>query len=163
MAVRRETVKKQFGEALANGGLEPGEQIVAGVLSQSGPTPWLTGAIGLVFMLLLGMKYYFIAVTDRRVLFAQASLMSARPKGVVAWADPLGAGVVSDVDASAKLWSHFRYQRPGQPKATRFNVHRVWREDLQQVLAAMQAGPGSQPVPPAILQSPPTPPPPPPA
>jgi hypothetical protein len=109
------------------------------------------------------MKYYFIAVTDRRVLFAQASLMSARPKGGVAWADPIGAGVVSDVDASAKLWSHFRYQGPGQPKATRFNVHRVWREDLHQVLAAMQAGPGSQPVPPAIPQSPPTPPPPPPA
>src|SRR5437016_8999007 len=98
MAFRKATVKEQFGEVLSPV-LEPGERVRAGVLSQSGPTPWLTGAIGIVFMLMQGVRYYFIAATDRRVLFFRASLWSVRPRGGIEWADALGAGQLSDVDA----------------------------------------------------------------
>jgi len=154
MAVRRETVKRQFAEFLTNGNLEPGERLVAGVLTQSGPTPWLTGAIGIVFMLLLGMRWYFLAVTDRRLIGVRASLWSTRPTAVE-WSAPLGSGALSDVDADAKLWSHLKFQRPGEAKAVRYHVHRIWRDDLREVLAAMRA-----PTPPAAGSVPPPPPPP---
>src|ERR1051325_10095316 len=104
MAVRKDTVKRQFGEFLANGSLEPGERFVAGVLTQSGPTPWLTGAIGVV----VGMRWYFLAVTDRRLIGVRASLWTTRPTAVE-WAVPLGSGMLSDVDADAKLWSHLKF------------------------------------------------------
>lgn len=153
MAFRKEKIKEQFGAAIAPA-LEPGEQVRAGVFCQSGPTPWLTGAIGIWLMLLMGMRYYFIAVSDRRMLFFRGSLWTVRPKGGLEWADPLGAGQVTDVEATAKLWSHFKYQRPGVEKPIRFNVHRIWRTELQEVVGAM-----AQPPAPAIPPTPPIPPP----
>jgi hypothetical protein len=46
----------------------------------------------------MGMRYCFIAVTDRRVLFFSASPMTVKPRDP-AWADPQGAGTISDIDA----------------------------------------------------------------
>ncbi|MGZ4152901.1 MAG: hypothetical protein ACXVQ0_00290 [Actinomycetota bacterium] len=135
MAFRKATVHQQFSEAIARV-LEPGERIEAGVLSQSGPTPWLMGAIGVLVMLLMGMRYYFIAVTDRRVLFFSASLLTVKPRAL-AWADPRGAGTISDIDADAALWSHFKYACPGESRVTRFNVHRMWRDELRDLLTSM--------------------------
>jgi hypothetical protein len=60
MAFRKGTVQQQLSETIS-AVLEPGERIEASVLSQSGPTPWLMGAIGVLVMLLMGMRYYFIA------------------------------------------------------------------------------------------------------
>jgi len=145
MAFRKATIEEQFDSAIA-GVLEPGEEVRAGVLTQAGPTPWLTGAIGIVLMLALGMRYYFVAVTDRRVIFFGASLMNVKPTKL-GWADPIGTGTLSDVDAGAALWSHFKYQRPGDAKATRFNVHRMWRDELQQVLSAASSAPLPAPPP----------------
>ena len=147
MAFRKATIVEQFDAAIARV-LEPGEQVRAGTLTQAGPTPWLTGAIGIVLMLVLGMRYYFVAVTDRRVIFFGASLMTVKPTKL-GWADPIGAGTLTDVDADAALWSHFKYQRPGDTKATRLNVHRMWRDELHQVLSAMTSG-GSLPAPPPV-------------
>jgi hypothetical protein len=93
MAFRKATIVEQFDAAIA-GTLEPGEQVRAGTLTQAGPTPWLTGAIGIVLMLVLGMRYYFVAVTDRRVIFFGASLMTVKPTKL-GWADPIGAGTTS--------------------------------------------------------------------
>jgi hypothetical protein len=144
MAFRKATVQRQFSETIS-AVLERGERIEAGVLSQSGPTPWLMGAIGVLVMLLTGMRYYFIAVTDRRVLFFAASLMTVKPREL-AWADPRGAGTVSDIDADAALWSHFKYARPGESRVTRFNVHRVWRDEMRGLLTAMTT-PTTTPIP----------------
>jgi hypothetical protein len=135
MAFRKTTITDQF-QAAIGAVLEPGERIEAGTLTQSGPTPWLAGAIGMLMMLVLGMRYYFIAVTDRRVLFVRGSLMTLRPTGL-AWADERGAGRVFDVDAEAVLWGHFSYERPGDGEVTRFNVHRIWRDELRRVLSGM--------------------------
>jgi hypothetical protein len=135
MAFRKATITEQFRIAIQDV-LEPGERVETGTLAQSGPTPWLVGAVGIVMMLVLGMRYYFIAVTDRRVLFMRASLMTGRPSGL-AWADRRGAGRVFEVDADAALWSHFKYERPGDREVTRFNVHRIWRDELRHVLSAM--------------------------
>jgi hypothetical protein len=149
MAFRKATIREQFDGALA-GVLEPGERVQAGVLTQSGPTPWLTGAIGIVMMLMLGMRYYFVTVTDRRVIFMRASLLSVRPQGLD-WADARGAGIVSEIDADAALWSHFKYRRPADGKEMRFNVHRMWRDELREVLLTMNSPEAQIPPPPPFV------------
>src|SRR5205823_10919902 len=99
-------------------------------------------------------RYYFIVVTDRRVVFMKASMFTGRPKGL-AWADPRGAAQISDVDLDNAVWSKFRYRRP-EGKEVRINVHRFWREDGQQVVAVLQgqAAPAQLPPQPQVPQAP---------
>lgn len=67
MAVRKETIKQQFNEALP-AVLEPGEQVLGGAYGVSGPNPlWAQGLLGLVGFLIFGMRYYYVALTDRRL------------------------------------------------------------------------------------------------
>src|SRR5437762_1358982 len=110
MAFRRVKIKEQFDAALP-AVLEPGERVEAETMAQSGPSPWLIGVIGWLFLLLAGARYYFIMVTDRRVLFMKASMIAAgRPRGL-AWADPRDGVHVSDVHLTNAVWSKFRYRR----------------------------------------------------
>ncbi|HJP66612.1 MAG TPA: hypothetical protein VKA30_09955 [Actinomycetota bacterium] len=147
MAFRRAKIKEQFGSAVQEV-LEPGEQVQAETLTQSGPSPWLTGLIGWLFMLVAGARFYFIVLTDRRVLFLKASLLSGRPRGL-AWADPRGAVRISDVQLGNTLWSKFRYARP-EGKELRLNIHRIWRSDAQELVQALTAtlSPSELPPPP---------------
>lgn len=162
MAFRRETVRKQF-EGVLPPMLEPGERIVAESAVVSGPSPWLAqGLFGIIGILLFGVRWYFLAVTDRRVVFVKMSLWTGRPRGF-AWADPRVSVGVSDVEVTATVWSHFLYRRP-DVKDLRLNVHRFWREDGQAVVAALGSPVPAQvpPPPPPPQQAPPIPPPPPP-
>jgi hypothetical protein len=162
MAVRRETVRKQFEDAVQPV-LEPGEHLVAGAYGASGPNPlWLSGLFGLIGMLVAGVRYYFVWVTDRRVIFMGASMMTSRPKGSVAWADPRSSVSLSDVTPAA-TWSWFRYHRPEAAKPIRMNFPRPWREDFAQMTQALSGATPSAPSAPAPPPPPPasTPPPPP--
>jgi len=161
MAVRRETVRKQFEEAVRPH-LEPGEQLVAGAYGASGPNPlWLSGLFGLIGMLVAGVRYYFVWVTARRVIFMPASMMTAKPTGGVAWADPRSAARVSDATPAA-TWSWFRYHRPGVERPIRMNFPRNWRDDFSQMTSALGGAPSataaSAPPPPAVASAPPPPP-----
>lgn len=164
MAVRRETVRKQFQEAVQPM-LEPGEQLVAGAYCASGPNPlWLSGLFGWIGILVAGVRYYFVWVTDRRVIFLGASMMTARPKGSMAWADARSSVSISNVTPAA-TWSWFRYQRPAGGKPIRLNFPRPWREDFSQMTAALQssappAAPGAPQPPPAAPPAAPPPAPP---
>jgi hypothetical protein len=152
MAVRREAVRKQFEDA-AQPLLEPGEQLVAGAYGASGPNPlWLSGLFGLVGMIIVNVRYYFVWVTDRRVLFMNASMMTARPKGGMSWADQRSAVSVSEVTPAA-TWSWFKYHRPAGGKPIRLNFPRPWRDDFAAMTAAL-GGAGTQ------AQAAPAPPPP---
>ena len=133
MAFRRAKVKEQFDQAIPPA-LEPGERIVAQTLCLSGPSPWLR-LIGWLSMLLAGLGYYFIAVTDRRVLFMKASMITGRPNGL-GWADPRGAAQITDVDLDTTVWSKFFYHRP-DGKRLRVNIHRIWRDDGRTVVAEL--------------------------
>ena len=55
MAFRRAKIKEQFDGAIP-AVLEPGEQVQAETLSQSGPSPWLAGVIGWLIMLIAGAR-----------------------------------------------------------------------------------------------------------
>jgi hypothetical protein len=141
MAVRRDTVRKQFTEAVRSE-LEPGEQLLAGGWCASGPSPiWLNGLFGLVGMVVANVRYYFVWVTDRRVIFMKASMMSARPKGV-AWSDLRSAAHVTDVKPAA-TWSWFKYHRPAGGKPIRLNFPRPWREDFATMTSALGVSEGS--------------------
>lgn len=153
MAVRRDTVRKQFEEAVQPL-LEPGEQLVAGSYGASGPNPlWLSGLFGFIGMIIAGVRYYFVWVTDRRVIFMGASMMTARPKGGMVWADQRAAVSVSDVTPAA-TWSWFRYHRPAGGKPIRMNFPRFWREDFTAMTSAL----GGSAFPPAGAAAPPAPP-----
>jgi hypothetical protein len=128
MAVRRDTVRKQFEDAVQPM-LEPGEHLVAGAWCASGPSPlWVQGLFGLVGMVIANVRYYFVWVTDRRTIFLKSSMFSSRPKGL-AWADLRSAVTVEDVKPAA-TWSHFKYHRPAGGKPIRLNFPRPWREDF---------------------------------
>jgi len=158
MAVRKETIKKQFDEALP-AMLEPGERVLAGAYCVSGPSPvWLAGLLGLLGMLLFGVQYYYLVITDRRAMAMKASFWTGRPAGF-AFADPKDAVMISDIVTDAKLWSHLLYGRPGQ-KPLRLNFHTWWRDEMKQIVAAL--GGADVPVPPPADAAPPAPPPAPP-
>jgi hypothetical protein len=136
VAIRKETIRQQFADAAASE-LEPGERVIAGMLGSTGPSPWLSSAFGLlgvVVFALLGMRPYFMTVTDRRVLLMKASMTSNRPGGL-AFADERSAVQVTRIKAG-KVWSVLTYQRPNGKRLT-LNVHRLWRDDMEAVAEAL--------------------------
>jgi hypothetical protein len=154
MAVRKDTITRQFNQTMQAGILEPGEQVITGMMTQTGASPWLAGLIGVILMLVTGTRWHFVALTDRRVLFLNASLMTSRPTGVVAWADPRSAVTISDVVTDAKVWNRLLYHRTGQAKPVRANVSAVqWKAEFQGLVSKLRAGnvppvPGAPSIPP---------------
>lgn len=144
MAFRKETIKRQFSEARA-AHLEPGEAVVAESFTIAGPTPWLMGGVGFLIMYLLGTRYYFMTVTDRRVMFMTMSLWTGKPRGF-AFALPRGS-VAVESSKRARLWSSLRLTRANE-KPLRLNFHRIWRDEFDQIVSVLQPA-GAAPMPPA--------------
>ena len=67
-------------------------------------------------MLVAGVRYYFVWVTDRRVIFMGLSMMSSRPTGKVAWSDLRSAVSISEATPAA-TWSWFKYHAAGGRQA----------------------------------------------
>jgi len=133
MAVRKETIRTQFTEALGPV-LEPGEQVVAGAVTQSGHSPWLTsafGALGYLIFMAFGTRLYFMAVTDRRVVLIKASILRGRPAGI-RFIDARSDVQLTRVKVAA-IWSRARYRR-SDGKQLRLNFHRKWRDELQLIV-----------------------------
>lgn len=64
--------------------LEPGEEIQSVFLAQTGPTPWLAGAIGALIYFFVA-KYRVVVVTDRSIVLLNAgAFVPTKPKGVFA-------------------------------------------------------------------------------
>jgi hypothetical protein len=178
VAVRKETIKQQFNEALP-AVLEPGERVLGGAYGVSGPNPlWAQGLLGLAGFLIFGMRYYYVALTDRRLIFMNASFWTSRPKGL-AWSDPRDSITISDLQTDNKLWNWGKISGPTKQNL-RMNFHAFWRPELKAMgdvladrivgprLAPGAAGdplpatgqvPSAPPVPPATPSSPPPPPP----
>jgi hypothetical protein len=131
MAVRKETIKKQANEMVAQA-LQPGEQIVSGVYSITGPSPWLMNQLGLIGQFFV--DYYYIAVTQQQVIFVKMNRVSNRPKEI-AFTAPLQAVQITDYRRNA-MWSSFRYNVPTAAKPLRLNVHRIWRQELDALVGA---------------------------
>jgi len=147
MAIRRATQKRQVIEKLSSSA-PAGEQFIACMHAETGPSPWLGALldeiplVGLVVQ--LSRKFYFFTLTNTSVVVNSANRFSNRPGAVVA-VFPRDAFPVSKFNRAA-VWSKFYLQFPGGGKPTRLNVHRYWRGELDQLAAAFpasaQVGPG---------------------
>ena len=135
MPLRREKIREAV-DASIQAQLEPGEQIAAQGLVVKGPSPWLTaGILGLIGWMLT--KYYFLVVTDRRVLFERTTMMwGVKPRALEA-AEPRGS--VSVVENNPKaVWSKMKIKR-GDGTEWKLWYHRIWRDDIQQVVQSLQS------------------------
>jgi hypothetical protein len=131
VAVRKETIKQQAFEMAARA-LQPGEPIISGVYSITGPSPWLMNQLGLLGQFFV--DYYFVAVTPQQIIFVKMNRVSNRPKEI-AFTAPLQSVRISNYNRAA-VWSSFQYQTPNAPKPLRLNVHRVWRQELDALIGA---------------------------
>ena len=132
MAVRKETIKQQFNDALP-AVLEPGERVLGGAYGVSGQNPlWAQGLLGLAGFLIFGMRYYYVALTDRRLIFMNASFWTSRPQGF-AWSDPRDSITISDLQTDNKLWNWSKISSPTKQKPP---------HELPRVLASRAQGDG---------------------
>ncbi|HKT02127.1 MAG TPA: hypothetical protein VJT31_21575 [Rugosimonospora sp.] len=140
MAIRRAKQKQQVIEKLT-AVAPPGETFLACVHCETGPSPWLNAIfdevpiLGLVVA--LTRRFYFLTLTNTSLVINEANRFTNRPGEVVA-AFPRTAIPVSRVKRAA-VWSSLYLQFPEEGKPTRLNVHRYWRGELDQLIAAFPA------------------------
>ncbi len=107
--------------------LDPGEQIQSVFLAQTGPTPWLAGAIGALVYAFFA-KYRIVVVTDSAIVLLKAgALVPTKPKELIQRlprASRLGPH-------EGKVWG--KVQIGGE----RHWVHRRFRGDVQAADAAL--------------------------
>jgi hypothetical protein len=138
MAIRRAKQKAQVIEKLKQQA-PAGEQFLACVHCETGPSPWL-GALfdevpilGLVVQ--LSRKFYFLTLTNTSIVVNSASRFTNRPGEIVA-SFPREAFPASRVKR-ARVWSTLYVQFAGVSKPTRLNVHRYWRGEFDQLVAVL--------------------------
>ncbi|MFE3107520.1 hypothetical protein ACFXKJ_07080 [Kitasatospora indigofera] len=137
MAIRKSTIQEQVAQAIAS--IEPNDRPVATFQSITGPSPWLMSALGLIGQLLV--KYYYVTLTERVVVVHRASRLSNRPQEIV-YVVPLEQArtLVGDIRRNP-LWSSLQFHFPGEEKATRLNVHRYWRAELDTFVPGLTGQP----------------------
>ncbi|WP_405584789.1 hypothetical protein [Streptomyces sp. NBC_01190] len=138
MAIRRAKQKAQVIEKLSQ--VAPaGETFVACVHLETGPSPWLNAifdeipVVGLVVA--LTRKFYFVTLTNSSVVINSANRFTNRPGDIIA-AFPIAEFPVSQVKR-ATVWSRMYVRFPNDAKPRRLNIHRYWRGEFDQLLAAL--------------------------
>ena len=92
-----------------------------------GRTPVAQGLLGLAGFLLFGVRYYYVALTDRRLIFMNASFWSSRPEGL-AWSDPRDSITISALQTDNMLWNWGKISSPTKQNL-RMNFHAFWRPE----------------------------------
>ncbi|MEY9871892.1 hypothetical protein ABH931_001365 [Streptacidiphilus sp. MAP12-33] len=138
MAIRRAKQKQQVIEKLSQVA-PPGETFIACVHVETGPSPWLNAIFdeipGVGLVVALTRKFYFLTLTNTSVVVNTASRWTNRPGDVVG-AFPIPSFPVSRIKR-ATVWSSLYVEMTPGAKPTRLNVHRYWRGELDQLLAAL--------------------------
>lgn len=137
MAIRRATQKRQVIEKLSSSA-PAGEQFIACVHAETGPSPWLGALLDEIpfvgLIVALSRRFYFFTLTNTSVVVNVANRFTNRPGAVYA-VFPRDSFPVSKYNRAA-VWSKFYVQFPNHGKPTRLNVHRFWRAELDQLAAA---------------------------
>ncbi|KPC66335.1 hypothetical protein [Streptomyces chattanoogensis] len=137
MAMRKSTMKEQVSAAIAQ--QNPGDQALATFVSITGPTPWLMAALGFVGQMLV--KYYFVTVTNQAIVLHRMHRLNQRPQEIThVIPRDQAQGAFTDVNLNP-LWSSVKLALPGEAAPVRLNVHRLWRTELEQVLATVGGAP----------------------
>jgi hypothetical protein len=142
VAIRRAKQKAQVIEKLSQQA-PPGEQFIACVHCETGPSPWLNGVFDQVpflgLVVALTRRFYFLTLTNTSVVINSANRFTNRPGDVVA------AFRREEFPASrlkrGRVWSVIYVQFPGARKPTRLNVYRYWNGEFDQLIAAVPAQP----------------------
>lgn len=127
MAARKDKIKEAMEEFVADL-LEDGEAWQGGSLAQSGPMPGLFGVIGMAFI-----KQYYVALTDRRVLFVRSAQLSGRPLRLEFENPRDSAQMVLDVQG--KFWNLATYRGS---KTIRLRYPKLWVEEMAIVIHALR-------------------------
>lgn len=141
MAIRRARQKAQVIQKLS--AMAPaGEQFIACVHAETGPSPWLNAIFdeipGVGLAVALTRKFYFFTLTNTSVVINTANRFTNRP-GAVVGSFPRHAFPVTEHKRAA-VWSKFYVHFPGTQRPTRLNVHRYWRNELDLLAQAFPAG-----------------------
>lgn len=138
MAIRRAKQKQQVIEKLSQSA-PAGETFIACVHVETGPSPWLNALFDEIpvvgFVVAMTRKFYFLTLTNTSVVVNSASRWTNRPGEIVA-AFPRTALPIDRV-ARGTVWSKLYLTFPGHSAGTRLNVHRYWRNELDQLLAVL--------------------------
>jgi hypothetical protein len=140
MAIRRAKQKAQVIEKL-QASAPAGEQFIACVHTETGPSPYLNALFDEVpflgLIVALSRKMYFFTLTNTSVIVNSANRWSNRPGDIIV-VFPRDAFPVAKYNRGA-VWSKFFVQFPGGKKPTRLNVHRYWRSEFDQLAQAFPA------------------------
>jgi hypothetical protein len=141
MAIRRAKQKAQVIEKL-RASAPAGETFIACVHGETGPSPWLNALFDEVpflgLIVALTRRFYFFTLTESHVVVNSANRFTNRPGDIVV-VFPRAAFPASRFKRGA-MWSRFYLEFPGKSRATRINVHRYWRAELDGLSAAFPAG-----------------------
>ena len=109
--------------------LEPGETIQTVFMAQTGPTPWLAGAVGALIYVFIA-KYRVVVVTERAVVLLKAgAFRPSKPKEVVSRlprTTPIGP-------FDGKIWGKVTID------GERHWVHRRFKDDVERAAAVPPA------------------------
>jgi hypothetical protein len=140
VAIRRAKQKAQVIAKLS-ASAPAGETFIACVHGETGPSPWLNAIFDeipfLGLIVALTRRFYFFTLTNTSVVVNSASRFTNRPGEIVA-AFPRAEFPVSGYNRGA-VWSKFYLQLPGSAKPNRINVHRYWRNELDQLALTFPA------------------------
>ena len=115
---------------LLGSGLTPGARTVLGIVSF---TAWLAPAVAAMMR-----KPVFAAVTQRSLICYRLSRFGHDPVRLLFRAPPDAVHLTGSA-RRGRLWSAVRYRGPGASKrAVRLSIAWYWRQDLHQVLTALQ-------------------------
>ena len=119
--------------------LEQGEQVQAILRGgTTGPSPWLWSGLGPILVLLMGIRSYAVAVSDRRVFFVRLSGWLGGPQRIED-AYPRAAVTVKEFKPGS-VYGVLDLTRPnGELK---LNFHRVMRDGATDVARALGAAIG---------------------
>lgn len=138
MAIRKATIQKQLSEKLGEFA-PPGEQIQVAFQAITGPSPWVDSIPYVRFATIFIRKYYLVVLTNTSLVIVECSKWTGRPKTFVC-AEHLSTAFFTDMQLNP-MWSKVFYRMPTTGAPERLNVHRIWREELDALVARLPHAP----------------------
>lgn len=128
-------------QELVGPSLEPGEQAFVGLRVHTGPSNWWLMVPYVRLAVRLAQRYYFMLVTDRRVILCRVSYWTGRPKDIKT-AIPRAMVRISEYDPVA-YYPSFVLAHP--EASTKLRTRGMWLNELQQAMSILGApGPAPQ-------------------
>lgn len=140
MPITRSGMRQQVIQNLA-AVAPPGEQFIACIHTETGPSPYLVDALaripGVVIIVEAMRKRYFVTMTNSSFIVNRAGKLRNSVKEIVAVV-PIGAAPLQNVKLGWWMWNKTWFQFPGDPKPTKMYFHRIWKADVNRMLEVLQ-------------------------